>query len=732
MPAIRGKVIGGDTPIVGATVILWETDPANSGYGVATNGSSTGAQQLATTTTGSGGSFTFIAGSYTCASGEFAYITATGGSVNGSPLASGGLANTNYIQISALGSCSHFDNSSDESKISIAVNEITTVAAAYTLGNFMTINDTTPGSQLVYIGAPAKNNAATGSCTGTGASMSCTAAGLSHAFANFANLVDAVHYDGTTPTGLAWTVTPTNSLGSVPQAMVNSLADIVAACVNSGGGVAGDNATQCGYLFTDATPTGGTSPTETLAALVDIAKYPQHNVGTTCTGATTLYCLIPGQPAFSPTLTTAPHDWALAITYSGMSPSSSSPYNASTATVWGVPLYLTLDANDNVYVAASNNGTDASASTAGEVFGMASNGAGIWATAPSTASCLPSYITTDANGNVFTVISISSSTNPISGSNPCENTVNGYGTATGASTYTFYPTSQSYSTNNTLCTSASQPCVSSTPFGIGADRFNNLWLTRHASCTSGSCFAEFPYTSGTGYGPNANAQTSSTTQYGTQVLTDAQGNIYEGIYQETNAVISVTPNTNTSGTRASAPTYTAATGNFATTDVSTEAYGLVALDAVGNVYTAVADAVLEYTPVYTSGVMTGLGSPTTISNGTYGASKPFPGEFDGGGRLWTPSNSSSGQYYFWDISASSTGIQAEDIEPCAAANGAATCTIASEYPKVIQVDSTGALWAADAGASSTTSTPYYVQQVFGVGAPAWPQMSYGVFETKPQ
>jgi len=51
---------------------------------------------------------------------------------------------------------------------------------------------------------------------------------------------------------------------------------------------------------------------------------------------------------------------------------------------------------------------------------------------------------------------------------------------------------------------------------------------------------------------------------------------------------------------------------------------------------------------------------------------------------------------------------------------------------VIQVDSAGALWAADAGASSTSSTPFYVQQILGVGAPTWPQLSYAVFETKPQ
>jgi len=87
--------------------------------------------------------------------------------------------------------------------------------------------------------------------------MSCTAAGLAHAFANAANLVDAVRYDGSTPTGAAYTAPPSNTTyGSVPAAEINALANILQACTNSTGGT---TTGACGTLFTEATPASNTS-----------------------------------------------------------------------------------------------------------------------------------------------------------------------------------------------------------------------------------------------------------------------------------------------------------------------------------------------------------------------------------------------------------------------------------------------------------------------------------------
>jgi hypothetical protein len=259
VPAIQGTVMGGETPIAYSQMTLWETDPGNTGYGLA-------ATKLATTTSGVGGSFAFTQ-TYTCASGEFVYLTATGGDVtNGS---ASPMYNPNLVMVAALGPCSYFPNAATDATIRVAVNELTTVAAAYALGNFATVSaNGGVGTQLVSIGAPANSNAATGACTSTGTTsagnysgITCVSAGLAHAFANAANLVNSSNiygYGG--PTGAAYTTVPgngtgANSLGSVPQALINSLGDIMSYCTNSGNSTSTNPAVsmQCATFFADAT-----------------------------------------------------------------------------------------------------------------------------------------------------------------------------------------------------------------------------------------------------------------------------------------------------------------------------------------------------------------------------------------------------------------------------------------------------------------------------------------------
>ena len=54
-----------------------------------------------------------------------------------------------------------------------------------------------------------------------------------------------------------------------------SLSDLLANCVNSTGGSAGDSS-PCGLLFSTATPPGGTAPTDTMAAAMRIAQNPEQ------------------------------------------------------------------------------------------------------------------------------------------------------------------------------------------------------------------------------------------------------------------------------------------------------------------------------------------------------------------------------------------------------------------------------------------------------------------------
>jgi hypothetical protein len=91
-----------------------------------------------------------------------------------------------------------------------------------------------------------------------------------------------------------------------PASELYALADILATCVNSSGGTAGDG-TPCGNLFQAVKPTGsGNAPTDVVSAALSIAQAPTYNVDQ-------IYGLLPTANPFSPTITTAPADWTLSL-----------------------------------------------------------------------------------------------------------------------------------------------------------------------------------------------------------------------------------------------------------------------------------------------------------------------------------------------------------------------------------------------------------------------------------
>ena len=101
-----------------------------------------------------------------------------------------------------------------------------------------------------------------------------------------------------------------SGLGVIPYQEMNTLADALSACVNTGSATS----TTCGTLFTAATPPGGSAPADTLQAMLNIARYPAQNV------ATIFNLVVPAAP-FQPTLPPTsysngqPNDWTMAIVY---------------------------------------------------------------------------------------------------------------------------------------------------------------------------------------------------------------------------------------------------------------------------------------------------------------------------------------------------------------------------------------------------------------------------------
>jgi len=333
---LQGRVMGGQSAVVGASIQLYAAGA--TGYGA-------GAQALLSPaiTSGQDGSFDITTSDYTCPAGNpETYIVATGGDPGT------GQTNSAIALMAALGTCSGLTSVSF-----VDVNEVTTVASVWALAQFM----------------------------GYGAQMgtsSTNAQGITNAFANVNNAVNIEN--GTSP-GLQ---PPTGA--SVPTARINTLANILAACVNSTG------ASTCNSLFGYATPSGGTAPTNTLDAALDIAWNPSNN-------AASLFSLVAAQPPFEPSLSTAPKDWLIAVSFNGGG--------------LNYPTAIAVDATGDVW-AANYCGSDSPCSSVTELSNSGQT------KSPSTGftdgSFWESYgLTIDINGNVWVTNQQTASVNSGSG-----------------------------------------------------------------------------------------------------------------------------------------------------------------------------------------------------------------------------------------------------------------------------------------------------------------------------
>lgn len=315
---LQGHVLGGQQPVQGSTIQLYAA--SQTGYGVAST-----ALISAAVTSDVNGNFS-ITGDYTCPySTSQVYITATGGS----PGSFG--TNANLALMAPLGACGSLSASTF-----IVINELTTVAGAYSLSGFMS-----SPTQL--------------STTPTNVT------GLTNAFATVNKLVTVSN--GQLPGGAL----PAGA--TEPVALLNTLADIIASCVNTNG--VGGNSTNCANLFADATPPGGTAPTDTLTAALDIAKNPGNN-------AAALFMLAPATAPFQPTLTAAPSAYSVSIRYAPIG-------------TFSIPSASAVDASGNVWVTNSGNN---SISIVNAVTGAPTifSGGGLNA---------PSAIAFDAKGNAW-------------------------------------------------------------------------------------------------------------------------------------------------------------------------------------------------------------------------------------------------------------------------------------------------------------------------------------------
>ncbi len=343
---LHGSVHGGQNPIVGAHVYLYAVN--NTGYGgpgiapTSTNQSvsllrsaSNTAQDISGNyyvTTDPYGNFT-ITNDYSCPSNyAHTYFYASGGD----PGLGSGV--NSAITLTAPADACNTSASTD-------INEVSTIVTAYVFAGY--------ASDPLHVSSSNTALAATG---------------LNNAANTLANLEDV-------NMSVALATTPALN-GTVPQQEINTLANILAACVNS----TGPGSMQCSTLFSNAT-NNGVNAQDTASAALNIA----HNPGPSPTVVANLFGLQTANSPFQPSLpsTPVPNDFTIAISYTGGGLNSAVP--------------LAIDKSGNVWVGNTATG-------ANSVSEFSPVGAPITTSAGYTGGGIedPYSLAIDKSGNVWT------------------------------------------------------------------------------------------------------------------------------------------------------------------------------------------------------------------------------------------------------------------------------------------------------------------------------------------
>jgi streptogramin lyase len=271
-PATDGSSYGGKQAIIGAHIYLYAANtedwgkPSISLLDPSVTGVSTDVDG-AYVTSNSNGNFSFT-GRYSCQPGQQVYVYAK----NGNPGHTNGTVNEVIGLMSIFGTCPSSGNFAGTISF-FSINEVTTVATAYALSGFML--------DPTHVSSGYSANARYG---------------MAGAFAAYNNLVDLE--DGTAK------AYNDEGNGFIPQAKINALANLLVPCVNS---IA--TSTACNTLFTATKASyANAAPANTAAAVLAMAHNPSLNVAT-------LYGIAAANAPYQPTLTAAPRDWTLALTF---------------------------------------------------------------------------------------------------------------------------------------------------------------------------------------------------------------------------------------------------------------------------------------------------------------------------------------------------------------------------------------------------------------------------------
>jgi hypothetical protein len=707
---VVGILHGGPNPISGAKITLYTT--SSSGYGAA-------ATAVTSTTTGSDGYFTLPVAGSPCPAGEFAYVTAYGGSTGSSSNSTSllmvpiGLCSSNYTFSGTAPNGTNTYNGQ-----TLFINEMTTAVSAYALGNFMTVTD----AGVINIGAPANNHA-----TASSSSSAPSAAGLAHAFANALAIVNT--HTGQ-PNAYTHGGTSITTGGVVPVAELLLIGNILQACVNTNGPTGSNTATSndgtaCGKLYSLTTPPQAMTtplpvPKNTMQAMLDLAKYPNPSVNTwdsncmisgagTATATSCLFSLPTGiSSGYAGALTSAPPDWALAIVYSP-------GYGAASPGLQGLsaPFYVALDYSDNVYVLNYddyNSSAPIGAKTWTNFVGIQNDGTPLFSSAKDTTDLLIRMIATDTAGHVIGAQDdTTTSTN---------NYIYAYDTTAGTLT-------------TTIKGGGSQPG------NLVIDPFNNLFVSN--STTNGINLRKATYTA-----PASWAITTQTTTAPTQAIIALSMNsnldLYELGYGGTTPNVYMLPNVGTP----SAPSYaTVPTITTLSSSATTAAFGLGA-NSSGNAFVIDSNGVVTMTKGANTSTTSGsvITSTTTVMAS---AATSIPAVYnstlynhylsvDGANNVFSGDGANNAAASGVSVYDSADNLALGTYKGCAIASGATACSgyvanknngVAIQAPRGTAIDSAGDVWVVSAASLGNGSQN--LTELIGAAAPTWPALSMAKF-----
>jgi len=455
-------------------------------------------------------------------------------------------------------------------------------------------------------------------------------------------------------------------------------------------------------------------PVNSWQAALNIAQYPGNQVGT-------LFGLISAQAAFPESLTAAPNDWTIGVTY--------------TSSLLYSPQGLVADASDNIYVTGSYS-----------------------ASAPAVDAALVKFSSTGGNPtDLVTTSQLSAADGSVGRYAAVDKSGNIW-----LSDHASAAQVDEYSSGGTVTTSAYTSVDTNTNnYGIAADQDGDIWTSsyKNGSCGSTTSLCGLvEFAKGTSsYTPFATFSTYTVVSPGVggsrDVVYDAKrNNIWLSDIDESDVqFFSVTPTaTNTAASAsAAAKTFTLGTG---TSNPAKDAYGTqgVAVDNSGNAWVVVVGGpAIASGSSSTNAVNSALyeiaasttATPSLISGGSFNS--PAYDVIDGNNNVFIANSGSSATTSYSSVLEYNTTLSSFvspniGFAPGAtfAANGG-TCTSSvgclsgsTLYnASSILVDRSGALWLLS-GKNASTSQGNLVQ-ILGVAAPTDPVLADGVYGSKP-